>query len=59
MLAADPRDQVEKDEAVVKAATQNLARYGLTLDAAGCKRYPAAIGTTPSPVQMCPVTVNK
>jgi hypothetical protein len=31
----------------------------LTLDPAGCKRYPAAIGTTPSPVQMCPVTVNK
>lgn len=59
MLAADPGEQAAKDEAVVKAATQNLARYGLTLDPAGCKRYPAAIGTSPSPVQMCPVTVNR
>ncbi|PQO88260.1 hypothetical protein C5614_30410 [Massilia phosphatilytica] len=52
-------DLAAQDRAIVQAATQNLARYGLKLDAAGCRHYQAAVGTDPYPIQMCPVTAGQ
>ena len=52
-------DLAAQDREIVQAATQNLARYGLKLDAAGCRHYRAAVGTDPYPIQMCPVTAGQ
>jgi hypothetical protein len=52
-------DLAAQDRAVVQAAQQNLARYGLALDAAGCRPYHAAVGTDPYPVLMCPVAAGR
>jgi hypothetical protein len=51
-------DLAAQDREIVQAAQQNLARYGLKLDASGCRHYQAAVGTDPYPVQMCPVTAG-
>jgi hypothetical protein len=48
-------DLAAKDLAILRAAQENLARYGLKIDEAGCKRYPAAIGAEPYPFRLCPV----
>jgi hypothetical protein len=52
-------DLAAQDREIVRAAQQNLARYGLKLDAAGCRQYRAAVGTDPYPIQMCPVTTGR
>ena len=52
-------DLAAQDRAIVQAATENLARYGLKVDAAGCRHYQAAVGTDPYPIQMCPVTTGQ
>ncbi|MFL6632558.1 MAG: hypothetical protein ACJ8HJ_09635 [Massilia sp.] len=52
-------DLAAQDREIVQAATQNLARYGLKLDAAGCRQYHAAVGTDPYPIQMCPVAAAR
>ena len=52
-------DLAAQDRAIVQAATQSLARYGLKLDTAGCRHYQAAVGTDPYPIQMCPVTAGQ
>ena len=52
-------DLAAQDRAIVQAAQQSLARYGLKLDAAGCRTYHAAVGTDPYPIQMCRVTAGQ
>lgn len=52
-LAALP----ERDRAVMQAARQGLARYGLAIEEGACKTHAAAVGTTPFPFRFCPVTV--
>jgi hypothetical protein len=52
-------DLAAQDREIVQAATQNLARYGLKLDAAGCQTYHAAVGTDPYPIRICPVTSGR
>lgn len=52
-------DLAAQDREIVAAATQTLARYGLKLDAAGCRSYHAAVGSDPYPVQMCPVAAGR
>jgi hypothetical protein len=47
------------DREIIAAAEKNMANYGLKLDGAGCKIYPAAIGADPYPYQLCPVTVQQ
>lgn len=49
-------DLPELDRGIVAAAAENLARYGLQLNASSCKIYPAAIGADPYPYQLCGVT---
>lgn len=53
---ADLRAQ---DSALVAAAGQNLARYGLQVDPASCSIYPASIGAEPYPYQLCRVAVQR
>ena len=43
------------DRAVVTEAQKTLQGYGLALDGAACKIYPAFIGADPYPYQLCPV----
>jgi hypothetical protein len=45
------------DARVMQAAQASLARYGLAIDDAACRTYPAAVGTAPYPYRFCPVTV--
>lgn len=52
-------DLAAQDRAVLDTARQTLARYGLALDAASCRRYPAAIGADPYPFQLCQVLPNQ
>jgi hypothetical protein len=52
-------DLAAQDRAVLDTARQTLARYGLALDAASCRRYPAAIGSEPYPFTLCQVLPNK
>jgi hypothetical protein len=47
------------DREIIAAAEKNLANYGLKLDGAACKIYPAAIGADPYPYQLCPVAVQQ
>jgi hypothetical protein len=49
-------DLAAQDLDVLRAAQKNLSHYGLTIDEAGCKEYPAAIGAEPYPFRLCPVT---
>jgi len=49
-------DLAPKDLAILHAAQENLAHYGLEIDPAGCKTYPAAVGAEPRPFRLCPVT---
>jgi hypothetical protein len=49
-------DLAAQDQAIIRAGKENLARYGLTLDAASCRQYPAAVGTEPHPYHLCVVT---
>lgn len=53
---ADLRSQ---DSALVAAAGQNLARYGLQVDPASCSIYAASIGAEPYPYQLCRVAVQR
>jgi hypothetical protein len=48
-------DLAAQDRAVLETAHQTLARYGLAINVASCKRYPAAIGAEPYPFQLCEV----
>ncbi len=52
-------DLAAQDHAVFQAAQQNLSHYGLTIDEAGCRQYPAAIGAEPYPFRLCPVTIRR
>jgi hypothetical protein len=45
-----------RDHALFQTSQDNLSRYGLTVAEAGCKEYPAAIGSTALPFRLCPVT---
>jgi hypothetical protein len=68
MLQADRADPAQpRDGAALERARQAdgevlakggavLARYGYTLDGAGCKAYPAFIGQNRWTYQLCPVT---
>jgi hypothetical protein len=47
------------DREVIAAAEKNLANYGLKVNGAACKIYPAAIGADPYPYQLCPVEVRQ
>lgn len=49
-------DLAAQDRTVMQAARDNLGRYGLAIDEAGCKTYPAAVGNEPYPFRLCPVT---
>ena len=49
----------EQDRAVMRAAQQGLARYGLAIDEAACTTHAAAVGATPFPFRFCPVTVTR
>jgi hypothetical protein len=49
-------DLAAQDQAIIRAGQENLARYGLKLDAASCRQYPAAVGTEPHPYHLCVVT---
>ena len=51
-------DLAAQDHAVLEAAKTNLSHYGLQIDEAGCRQYPAAIGAEPYPFRLCPVTVR-
>lgn len=51
-------DLAERDRAVMQAARENLGHYGLAIDEAGCKTYPAAVGDEPYPFRLCPVTAS-
>jgi hypothetical protein len=48
-------DLAAKDLAILHAAQENLSHYGLKIDGAGCKRYPATVGAEPRPFRLCPV----
>jgi hypothetical protein len=48
-------DLAAQDQAIIRAGQENLARYGLKLDAASCRRYPAAVGTEAHPYHLCVV----
>lgn len=43
---------------VIAAAKAKLANYGLELDGGSCRVYPAAVGGTSHPYQLCRVTVT-
>ena len=49
----------EQDRALMQAARQGMRRYGLRIDEAACKTYPAALGATPFPFRFCPVTAER
>jgi hypothetical protein len=51
-------DLAAKDLAVLHKAQENLSHYGLTIDGAACKRYPAAAGNDLRPFRLCPVAVK-
>jgi hypothetical protein len=51
-------DLAAQDRALMRAARQNLAHYGLKIHDAECKPYAAAIGAEPYPFRLCPVTVG-
>lgn len=51
-----PDPAAERNHALFVTARDNLARYGLEVDEAGCKEYPAAIGAEAMPFRLCPVT---
>jgi hypothetical protein len=51
-------DLAAKDLAVLHKAQENLSHYGLTIDEAACKRYPAAAGNDLRPFRLCPVAVK-
>ncbi|MFT4249313.1 MAG: hypothetical protein QM581_14980 [Pseudomonas sp.] len=50
------RDLVAEDRALQAAAGQKLARYGLALDVASCRRLSSWIGQTDYPYQWCRVS---
>lgn len=52
-------DLAARDQAILEAARQNLAHYGLTVDAESCRHYAAAVGTEPYPIQLCAVSADK
>jgi len=45
-----------RNHALFQTSQDNLSRYGLSIAEAGCKEYPAAIGSTALPFRLCPVT---
>ncbi|WP_218569662.1 glycosyltransferase 87 family protein [Pseudomonas sp. Hp2] len=50
------RDIAAEDKAIQAASGQKLARYGLALDVASCRRMSSWIGQTEYPYQWCRVT---
>ncbi|MBY4949737.1 GtrA family protein [Cupriavidus respiraculi] len=57
-----PEDIVDLDQAdraLVVRWSQAVARYGLAVDAASCRRYRAWIGATPRPYQLCKVALTQ
>lgn len=48
-------DLAAQDAAIVQAGQATLARYGLQLDAAGCRVQAAAVGAERYPFHFCPV----
>jgi hypothetical protein len=50
-------DLAALDRATVETIAQNLAQYGLKLDAGSCATHQAAVGKEPYPYRMCGVTV--
>lgn len=60
-LELQPRyvvDLAAQDRTILQTARDNLDRYGLAIDEAGCRNYPAAVGSEPHPFRLCPVTVK-
>lgn len=51
-------DLAARDRTVMQAARDNLGRYGLAIDEAGCQAYPAAVGDESYPFRLCPVTAT-
>jgi hypothetical protein len=49
-------DLATPNRAIVDAAAQHLHRYGIELDPASCKVYPAAIGRRTYQYQLCQAT---
>jgi hypothetical protein len=49
-------DPAVRNHALFQTGQDNLSRYGLAIDEAGCKEYPAAIGGESFPFRLCPVT---
>jgi hypothetical protein len=49
-------DLAAQDRAIVQTAADDLARFGLDVDAASCVVYPAAVGGEPYPYQWCRTT---
>jgi hypothetical protein len=52
-------DLAAQDRVILDAAKANLSHYGLAIDGAGCRQYPAAIGAEPYPFRLCPVTISR
>ncbi len=46
------------DRTIASAAADKLRGYGLAVDTASCRVYPARIGAEPYPYQLCSVTVQ-
>jgi hypothetical protein len=46
-------DLAMRDRAIVDAAAQHLQRFGIALDAASCKVYPAALARRTYLYQLC------
>jgi hypothetical protein len=52
-------DLAAQDRVILDAAKANLSHYGLAIDGAACRQYPAAIGAEPYPFRLCPVTISR
>lgn len=53
---AEAAAAAERNARVMAQAGEVLGRYGIALQAAGCRTYPAYVGRTLIPFQLCPVT---
>lgn len=52
-------DLAAGDHAILQGAQANMAQFGLQIDEAACRRYPASIGAEAFPFRLCPVTQRR
>jgi len=58
LLPQHRQDLAAMDRETAARLAQKVQQYGLQLDTASCAMYPAAVGKTPYPYQLCSVTVT-